>query len=788
MQRSDLVQVAGRYILMFTAIVLICSPAYASNTFKPVHYPTLQVSKTGQSIDIDGNLNDPGWKSAGKATGFVERNPGDMIEPEVETEVFVTYDNNNLYVAFVCHDDPSDIRATMCQRDQFYGDDNVCLLLDTFGDATRAYEFFVNPYGIQKDRLWSSVGGEDGGFDLIWHSAAQITDAGYIVEMAIPFSSLRFPNQDVQTWKMDFWRNRPRESSFQYSWAAYDRNEQCWVCQWGTVKGIQDVQQGKGLEVMPAFVANESGTLPSRYEPDSKISNGDVMGEPSLNIKYSLSSDLIIDASVNPDFSQIESDAAQVNVNSPIALFYPERRPYFQEGRDIFRTLFNSFYTRTVNDPIFTAKLTTRMERTTIGFLSAYDETSPYVVPTEERTITINGGESFVNVVRALRTIGDDTHVGLIVSDRRFKDNASGTIVGVDGDIRLNRNYSIDGQFLVAHTQEPEDDAPFSFFKDQAPYGYTEDEVNAAFADPYIYNLSRLPDSSNTFAFDGESYSGTGLITRFSRRARHWNFMLDYNQVSPSYRTETGFDPYINYRNFSISSSYNIYPEDNLFTRITPQFYTLSRWNFDGTKKLQMANFAVSNSLNVAQIGFSVTGNIKEEMYEGTMFDQLWSSGVNVFGRPSSQFNFGFGVTVGRDIAYFQGTKGDELSGYASIDWKPIDRLVIEPTINYAQSTDIDNGDELFRQIILRSRFRLQINRQLSLRMVVQYNHLRLPGYERKTWEGDPLLTYRLSSFSVFYFGSTSDILHVESMTDGKDRWRLTNRQYFMKIQYLFQT
>lgn len=786
MQRSDFLRQGSRFLLMTAAVVLLCSPTFASKTFQPVYNPNLQISKAGQSISIDGELNDPGWISAGKATGFVERYPGDMTEPAVATEAFVTYDNDNLYVAFVCHDDPEQLRATMCQRDQYNGNDEVCLLLDTFGDATRAYEFFVNPYGIQKDRLWSSIAGEDVGFDLVWHSAAQITDAGYVVEMAIPFSSLRFPNQDVQTWKMDFWRNRPRESSFQYSWAAYDRNEQCWPCQWGEVNGIQDVQPGRGLEIMPTFVANEAGTLPSRYEPDSKISNGDIMGEPSLNVKYSLSSDVIFDAAMNPDFSQIESDAAQVNVNSPIALFYPERRPYFQEGQDIFRTLFNSFYTRTVNDPIFTAKLTTRMDRLTIGFLSAYDETSPYVVPLEERTLTINGGESFVNVVRALRTIGDNTHIGAIVSDRRFKDNSSGTIAGIDGDIRLNRNYSIDGQFLIAHTQEPDSDAPFSFFKGEAPYGFTEDQVNAAFED--YYSLPRFGDSLHTFSFDGESYSGTGMIARFKRNARNWNFMLDYNQVSPTYRTEVGFDPYVNYRNFSISSSYNIYPKDNLFTRLTPQFYTLSRWNFDRIKKLQMANVALSGNLNFAQMGFNISGNIKEEMYEGVMFDRLLSGGFNLFGHPSNQINFEMGGNFGRDIAYFQGTKGNELSGYLGIDWKPIDRLVIQPMLNYLQSTDIGNGDELFRQLILRSRFQLQVNRQLSLRLVVQYNHLRIPGFERKTWEADPLLTYRLSSFSVFYVGSTSDIYHIENMTDGKDRWRLINRQYFMKIQYLFQT
>ncbi len=772
--------------LLAIMILLSTAPIFASETFQPIYNPSLQVSPAAGPIRIDGEFNDPGWKNAARDNRFVERYPGDMTKPAVETEVYVTFDADNLYVGFICHDDPTQIRATMCQRDMFNRDDAICLLLDTFGDATRAYELFVNPYGVQKDRLWSSVAGEDGSFDLIWSSSAQITAKGYQVEMAIPFTSLRFPNKDVQTWKMDFWRIRPRESYSQYSWAAYDRNEQCWVCQWGTVTGISHVSPGKGLEVLPAFVANESGTLPQRSDPDSRVEEGAILGEPSLGIKYSVSSDIIIDAAANPDFSQIESDAAQVNVNSPIALFYPERRPYFQEGSDIFRTLFNSFYTRTINDPIFTTKLTSRMERTTFGYVSAYDKTSPYVVPLEEGTITINGGESFVNVLRGLQTIGDDTRFGFILSDRRFKNSGSGTVVGIDGDIRLSRNYSIDGQVLLTHTREPDSDEPFSFFAGETPRGYSENDVNAVFND--YYRLPRFADSSHTFAFDGESYSGTGLITRLRRESRHWNFVLDYNQVSPSYRTEMGFDPYMNYRNFSVFSSYDIYPKNSLFQQITPQIYTLSRWNFDGLKKLQTANVSIYSEIRFAQMGFGINYSVKEEMYEGVNYERLWSSGFNVNSTLSDKVTYSAGLNFGRDIAYYQYTKGDEISGYASLSLKPIDRLIIEPNFNYAQSTDIVTGGELFRQMIIRSRFRFQVNRELSLRFVLQYNQMRMPGYEGKTWEADPLLTYRLSSFSVFYLGSTSDIRYVPNMYDGKDRWRLTDRQFFMKIQYLFQT
>ena len=232
--------------------------------------------KTAGNIDIDGVLDDPGWRQAAGTENFVERNPGDNIEPLVKTRVMVTYDENYLYIGFDCYDDPTAIRATMCQRDQFTNNDAVIVLIDTYGDASWAYEFHVNPYGVQKDYLWTNIVGEDAGYDLIWNAAARITAEGYQAELAIPFSSIRFPNQDIQSWKMDFWRVHPRDSYHQYSWAAYDRNEQCWPCQWGTVNGLRDVHPGKGIEVLPSLIANQHGTVTNAYDPEVPFENDDI--------------------------------------------------------------------------------------------------------------------------------------------------------------------------------------------------------------------------------------------------------------------------------------------------------------------------------------------------------------------------------------------------------------------------------------------------------------------------------------------------------------------------------
>ena len=215
--------------------------------FNPILKPEMEIRRTGNHIKIDGRLEDGEWSDAGHTVNFVETDPGKNLEPQVKTEAYVTYDDDNFYLAFRCHDDPALIRATMCQRDQFVDNDAVFLDLDTYGNASWAYELFVNPYGVQKDYLWSNVHGDDSGFDLIWESAASITDSGYEVEMAIPFTSLRFPSKDVQNWRIDLGRKHPRETYRTYTWTAYDYDDQCWACQLGSLKGIQNVKPGKEI-------------------------------------------------------------------------------------------------------------------------------------------------------------------------------------------------------------------------------------------------------------------------------------------------------------------------------------------------------------------------------------------------------------------------------------------------------------------------------------------------------------------------------------------------------------
>jgi len=761
----------------FLLLLLAATPILAQPEFEPNLMPTTATRRAPAEITIDGLLDDPGWVGVGRAGHFTERSPGNNIAPLVETETWITYDDKNLYVAFVCTDDPAAIRATMCQRDQFFDDDAVGIHLDTFGEAQWAYELYVNPYGIQMDRMWTLVQGSARGFDMIWHSAAQVTETGYTVEIAVPFASMRFPANDVQEWRVDFRRIHPRDSYHEYAWSAHDRDDQCKPCQWGTVTGIEGVKAGKGLEILPSVMAFQTSNITDETDADSDLDHGDIKGEASLGVKYKATSDVTLEATLNPDFSQIEADADQIDVNTTIVLLFPERRPFFQEGNDLFRTYFNSFYTRMIVNPEIAAKGTARWTKSSLAYMFARDENSPYIIPTEERSYARSLNYSSVHVLRGLQSLGNNSHAGFMLTDRRYDSGGSGTILSGDANIRLSSHYSWLGQFVWSNTEEP-------------------DGVD-------INPGETFADGKHTVDLDGETYTGNAFITQLRRGADHWNFTLDYNQVGQTYRTQTGYDPWNDQRNAYIYTNYNINFEEGLIERITPGFFINGRWNMAGIRKWRHANPQVSMRLRWAQTNLNLGYTAGEETWSGVEFKDLWTANLFINSRPSDRVGYFLRFNVGEGPAIFSLERGDEVSASVAMDLKPWDSLVIEPTVDYIKSTSSEGNELLYEQTIARIRLRWQLTQRFSLRLVVQHNSSDNPPWREAAeagdyptyhmdfgskWEVDPLLTYRVNSFSVFYLGSTHDYRDFNAAAPNSSKlYRQTQRQYFMKLQYLFQ-
>jgi len=745
-----------KLLLKSLTIMVIVSPGLYASLFEPVFNPTLEVTETARKIKVDGNLDPNEWIGASRADNFVEHTPGDQTKPPVETKAFITYDKDNIYVAFVCYDDPRSIRSTMSQRDHFGPDDNVGFYIDPFGNATWAYIFNVNPYGIQADGLWSANRGSDNSFDMVWESAARITDSGYQVEMSIPFASIRFPTGQEQNWKVDFYRTHPRDTRREYSWAAYDRNQKCWPCQWGTVSGMKDVSPGKGIEIIPSVVSYQSGT---RIDPDN-FKNDNIDGEISLNAKYAVSSVITAEAAYNPDFSQVESDAGQIDVNTNFALFYPEKRPFFQEGSDLYFSWINAIYTRSINDPQAAAKISGRANKSSYIYLLARDEHSPMILPFEEGSAYLVNGRSTSNIFRLQRSLGGSSRAGIILTDRRMDGGGSGTLAAFDGEILLTNTIYFQWEFHGTYTREP-NNAELS----QGLEGITFDK------------------GRHTAAFDGESYPGHAALVAIGRGGNTYWLDLTYYERNPTFRADNGFEPNNNYREMQTISRYNFFPNKKAIRRLGFNMFTRTRWNFEKYKKAQFVNFSVNADM-IGQTFVETNLQYGTENLRGVDFDRIWSLTFNGSSNPNNRLGVEFYGRYGDQIARRENPPvlGKQTNLAGSIYFKPIDRIRIEPSIEFAHSRQKDTNEELFKGYITRTRVDYQMTRSLSLRFITEYSDF------SNSWTVEPLLTYRINPFSLFYIGSTFDYAEYENPDDpfAATSTRLASRQLFMKLQYLF--
>ncbi len=765
----------NKFVRLGVAVAFLClmttGMVAAQKDFRPSFLPTVNVSRLVGEIEIDGKLDDSGWRNAAVADGFTEHTPGDLLEPPVKTEARITYDDHNLYVAFIAWDDPAEVRVSMTDRDQIFKDDYVGLLLDTYGDHSWGYELFVNPIGIQGDLRMLSTGNEDLAFDIVWDSRGMVTDSGFQVEIAIPFSSLRFPDKTEQAWRLNFWRDRQRESRNRYSWAAISRDDPCFMCQWGTATGIQGVRPGSNLELIPNVIAHQSGASDTEAGPSSNFENQDPSAEFALNARYGLSSDASAEITINPDFSQVESDPGQIDVNTPFALFFEERRPFFQEGSDLYGSWIDAIHTRSINDPQEAVKLTGRFGRTSVAYILARDDHSPMILPSYDRSFTLLLDKSTVNIARTKRTLGENSFVGGLLTDRRFDDGGAGTVFGVDGSLRMARNYKFNFQVLGSRTDEP---------------------IVSTGLDSLTFDNGKY-----TYDLDGEKFWGSAAYAAFERSARHWNFTLDYSDYSPTFRADNGFITRNNMRNVNLWTGLQFQPNTAMVKQWQVSVDLGHVWEFHsrpGEVKDQWVRPSLFIELpGQTQVNLEYLNS--REVFRGQMFEGISVGECFIYSRFSEMMSlealYSFGRTIWRT---FQSTpvlgNSQQLGLYLAI--KPTQRLVLSPDFHYAKMNYPDaylqdhpgTPKKIYEGYILRSKLTYQFTREWFLRLVVQYDDF------SNDLNVEPLLTYRLNPFTIFYVGATSRYQHWDAndYTDlSESRWDLTSRQYFAKFQYLFR-
>jgi len=737
---------------------------YARDTagFRPAREPSLRVHRRSGPIRLDGDLEDPGWRDAAAATGFTEFLPDQDVAPTQGNMALVTYDDDALYIALVACDDPGSLRSTFSDRDQDQSDDIFGVFLDTYGSGAWAYELFSNPLGVQADWRRVSGQGKDITFDVVYHTAAKVTDYGYQIEMEVPFASLRFPDRPEQAWGITFLRHRPRGSEEEFSWAAIDLGDPCLLCQMGTLTGIRGVHPGGALELLPSAVGSDASSLRNPDDPGSGFEGDGLDGQLSLGAKYAFATGITAEATVNPDFSQVESDAAQVDVNTTFALFYPEKRPFFQEGSDLFQTPIQAIYTRTVNDPQEAAKFTLRQGNASVAYLAARDEHSPVLLPFEEGSFVGQTGRSLTDILRAQQNFSQDSHVGLTLTDRRLEGGpGSNSVAGPDVRVRLGSHTAVQYQLLASHTREPDRAGPTA-----------------------ALGTATFDDGRHTAAFDGESFWGYAQHARFMEDHRHWQLHAEYDALSPTFRAENGFVPQNDYRQVLVSPHATAYPLTRLLDQIDWDVDLIRTWNFDGVRKQEYVHPSVSLQLT-GQTYAGLDYYAANERFRGADLRGIgrWSGYVQSnFSDPVHLgVSFTHGDEIARNLAVPVVGTGTQLELLATL--KPLDRLVIEPDLSFSK-LHRKSGEEIFSGWIGRTRTSLQFTRQLFMRLIVQYDDF------ARQLDVEPLLTYRINPFTLFYVGSSlgyRDYRPGGPVGPGETGIQPRSRQFFAKFQYLLR-
>lgn len=403
-------------------------------------------------IRIDGAADEAAWDRASVLTSFTQYEPVEGVLAAQPTEVMVLLDASAIYFAIRAFDDtPGGIRATLGERDSFTrSDDYVRIVLDTFDDQRRAYVFSVNPLGVQHDGIWNEGGssGRRGGFgppvddnpDFLWESDAQIAEWGYLIEVKIPFKSLRFPEVDVQNWGIQVTR-RVQRNGYESAWAPITENVSNRLTQSGKLTGLRELDPGMFMEINPVLTGNRFGALD---ENDRFVHDG-ADADFGLNFTYGVTSNLTLDATYNPDFSQVEADAGQISVNERFALFFPEKRPFFLEGTEVFGMPRQLVYTRSIANPIGGAKLTGKIGSLNMGYIGAVDEAFDEGVP-----------DTYVNLFRVNKDVGRSGSVGAVYTDRTIGGDDFNRVVGADARLVLARRYTLTAMGAGSFTERPE--------------------------------------------------------------------------------------------------------------------------------------------------------------------------------------------------------------------------------------------------------------------------------------------------------------------------------------------
>jgi hypothetical protein len=694
------------------------------------------LAKAATSPVIDGVLDDPAWATGLKFDGFKTFKPDYGKEASQRTEAYIAYDAENFYFAFRCFDgEPSKVKAAVSKRDDIFQDDVVFIILDTFNDRQSGFSFILNPLGIQGDGMVNVQGNLELSFDAVWYSKGRIDDQGWTVEGRVPLQSLRFPTRDIMTWRIMFVRFFTRTSE-QVSFPPLDPD-------YGSVLGqaqefqVAGIKYKRVIELLPAFTfgRTQEATEESEGRP---VRNKDYdIDDISLTGKFGITSDLVLDGTYNPDFSQVEADAGQIDFNQRYSLYYEEKRPFFLEGSDLWQVgglveegpVQSLVYTRTIVDPTFGFKLTGKVTpRDTVAAIYAQDNR-----PGDE----IDVHPDFM-IARIKHSLRDDAYIGALYTGHEVGE-------------AYNRVGGFDGRFRLSQTQT----ASFHLFG----------------------SLTKDPGAESA-----ANDHALGLNYGFSNRK--WVVDLGYQDISDGFQVDSGFIYRTGLRRISAFSMYSVYPKSKFFQKLEP-FY----WSYH----LYDTVYKMWETVNLVTFRFRLPRNtmvrfdglLANEVYAGQRFDL---SGYGF--QAESQLAKSLYIRLfARRTGSTYYDPDDPYQGYgtramATLRYQPIDQLDFSLTAQYIDFYRKVDREQIYDYLILRSRNIFQINKYLFLRGIVEYNDF----YKRMTLDGLVSFTYIPGTVVFLGYGSALEKVEWDEGLPGfvdSRRFHEMKRGFFFKVSYL---
>jgi len=657
---------------------------------------------------IDGVLDDAMWKQSKITTDYKTFVPDYSQEMPYKTDTYMAHDEENLYFAFKAYDDPNLVKTSIAARDKIRADDWICINLDSFGDSQSLYGFYINPNGIQMDSRFSA-GRDDYGIDMVWYSAGKMVDDGYVLEIKIPFKSIRYTSKAGNVNMGVIFERKISRFSIQGSYPALDPKQgMAFLTQTLPLK-YDRVKKAVLFEVLPAVTYANNRT----HEEGKYVSEDNF--EPSVNLKYGITSDLVLDATINPDFSQVESDAARVEVNQRFAVNYPERRPFFLEGNEQYNFASSGMFapirkivnTRTIVAPKAATKLTGKIgEKNLLSAIYAIDRADESLTDYEQDKT------AEVGVLRYRRSFSQDNYIGFIGTARERNGH-------------LNTVYGFDGQYR---------------FKQANQFG------------AHIFNSSTRETADSEFVNRG-TYS-----FNFARNTRNFSGHFNFVDVAEDFQSDVGYVTRTGISRITMSFSPKFFPREGLVKRIDPTLYV------SGTndKPSGLNEYTIYGSLSATlpkNTRLSLSANASSEIYNATSFDD---GGVTISANSQITKRIYFRASYNWDngIYYSTSEQGHGKKINTNVTLQLSDKFSAELNHNFASLYNSETDDKYYDIHILRGRFIYQANKYLFFRTIIQYNSLSevlapnflasftyIPGtvvhlgygsvYEKKEWDGN---------------------------------------------------